>query len=200
MHCSAVFSSMAGGPQSSAPWARPIPGRLGHVHLATPFPMTVQELIRRYGLEPHPEGGWYREVHRSGELVGRQDGCRRSGLTAILFLLPQDDISRWHRVCGADESWHHAGGAPLELLCLPPEGGRLRRQHLASLAAPMDLPEESAMPLAIVPAGWWQAARSLGAWSLMSCCVGPGFDFADFSLLRDLPAARHPAGALVEFL
>jgi predicted cupin superfamily sugar epimerase len=52
----------------------------------------------------------------------------------------------------------------------------------------------------MVPAGWWQAARSLGAWSLASCCVGPGFDFADFTLLRDLHPAQHPGGALSLFL
>lgn len=172
--------------------------------------MSVEALIRRYRLAPHPEGGWYRELHRSPEPVSRADGQRRPGLTTILFLLPQGEISRWHRVCHADESWHHAGGAPLELLCLAPQGGEPRRQRLASLSAdpladlaadPLRGPADHiAMPLAIVPAGWWQAARSLGSWSLVSCCVGPGFDFADFTLLRDLPAAQRPAGALVDFL
>lgn len=163
--------------------------------------MSVEPLIRRYGLEPHPEGGWYREVHRSGELVSRLDGHRRAALTTILFLLPQGEISRWHRVACADESWHHAGGAPLELLALPPEGGAPRRQRLSAVPSePGGLPEELVTPLAVVPAGWWQAARSLGAWSLVSCCVGPGFEFADFTLLRDLPLAQHPIGALAEFL
>ena len=166
-----------------------------------PMSMTVEPLIRRYGLEPHPEGGWYREVHRSGELVSRLDGQRRAALTAILFLLPQGEISRWHRVSDADETWHHAGGAPLELLALSPEGGELRHQRLSAVhVQPQGWPEETATPLAVVPAGWWQAARSLGAWSLVSCCVGPGFDFADFTLLRDLPPAQHPSGALAEFL
>lgn len=163
--------------------------------------MSVELLIQRYRLEPHPEGGWYRELHRSSESVSCADGQRRPGLTTILFLLPQGEISRWHRVSRADESWHHAGGAPLELLCLPPEGGALRRQRLSALLPPLaDSMSEPAMPLAVVPAGWWQAARSLGAWSLVSCCVGPGFDFADFTLLRDLPQAQHPDGVLAEFL
>ena len=166
--------------------------------MPSPQLMTVEALIRRYRLEPHPEGGWYRELHRSREAVSRADGQRRAGLTAILFLLPQGEISRWHQVCGADESWHHAGGAPLELLCLPPEGGALRRRRLATQL--LDPAEEEAMPLAIVPAGWWQAAHSLGAWSLVSCCVGPGFDFADFTLLRDLHSSQHPEGALPAFL
>lgn len=166
--------------------------------------MTVQELIRRYGLEPHPEGGWYRELHRSAARVSRADGQRRSALTAILFLLPAGEISRWHRVSGADETWHHAGGAPLELLRLPPGGQDARRLWLAAVGddSPAGEPscDEGSTPLAIVPAGWWQAARSLGCWSLVSCCVGPGFDFADFTLLRDLSPDQHPRGALPEFL
>lgn len=167
--------------------------------------MGVEELIRRYALEPHREGGWYREIHRSAACVSREDGERRSGLTAILFLLPAEEISRWHRVNGADESWHHAGGAPLELLRLPPEGGVAQRLRLAApdpeqAVAAEGLDEGRDEPLAVVPAGWWQAARSLGAWSLVSCCVGPGFDFADFTLLRDLHPTHHPGGALAPFL
>jgi predicted cupin superfamily sugar epimerase len=163
--------------------------------------MSVEALIRRYRLTPHPEGGWYRELHRSPEPVSRADGQCRPALTTILFLLPQGEISRWHRVSGADESWHHAGGAPLELLCLPPNGGELHRLHLATLPPlPVSPQQEMAMPVAVVPAGWWQAARSLGDWSLVSCCVGPGFDFADFTLLRHLHPAQHPGGALPDFL
>lgn len=183
-----------------------------------PSPMSVALLIRRYGLQPHPEGGWYREMHRSQESVQRRDGESRTALTAILFLLPQGEISRWHRVSAADETWHHAGGAPLELFCLPPSGGALRRQRLASVVID-ETPERSqgdlgepedqgvdghvqrqAEPLAIVPAGWWQAARTLGDWSLVSCCVGPGFDFSDFTMLRDLPPQRRPRQALPELL
>ncbi len=176
--------------------------------------MSVQQLIRHYGLEPHPEGGWYREVHRSGKSVRRADGVVRSALTAILFLLPHGEISRWHRVAAADETWHHAGGDPLELLTLPPQGGPLRRQRLAAMSLAsglepggvdaasdgLDGAGDLASPLAVVPAGWWQAARSLGAWSLVSCCVGPGFDFDDFQLLRDLPQPQHPSGVLADYL
>lgn len=163
--------------------------------------MGVDALIRHYRLEPHPEGGWYRELHRSAEPVRRADGQSRAGLTAILFLLPAGEISRWHRVRGADESWHHAGGAPLELLCLPPGGGVPQRHRLMALTESPRQPDAAAtLPVAVVPSGWWQAARSLGSWSLVSCCVGPGFDFADFTLLRDLPAARHPPGVLADLL
>lgn len=164
--------------------------------------MTVEELIRRYDLQPHPEGGWYREVHRSAAQVTRADGQRRDALTAILFLLQAGERSCWHRVRHADETWHHAGGDPRELLCLPPQGGAVQRRRLLSLgesSAPRQACPEGE-PLGIVPAGWWQAAHSLGRWSLVSCCVGPGFDFADFTLLRDLPSPQWPQGLLPEFL
>ena len=154
--------------------------------------MDVQALIERYGLQPHPEGGWYRELHRSRQMVVRADGQRRSAVTAILFLLEAGAVSRWHRVSHADETWHFAAGDPLELLLLPPGAGEIQRCRLGPMSA--------AEPLAVVPAGWWQAAQSLGAWSLVSCCVGPGFDFVDFTLLRDLPPDQRPARALPAFL
>ena len=146
---------------------------------------TVEQTIVQLDLQPHPEGGWYREIHRSPIGVHRPDGSRRNGLTVILFLLGADDISRWHRVSGADEVWSYAGGDPLELSCLPPQGGTSSLLLLGS----------DHHPVAVVPAGHWQAARCLGAWTLVSCCVGPGFDFADFTLLADLPSQDHPTGA-----
>ena len=107
----------------------------------------------------------------------RGDGQARSALTVILFLLPAGAISRWHRVQGADESWHFIGGDPLELLQLPPAGGEAQASRLG-----FDAADAALLPVVVVPSGWWQAARSLGAWSLVSCCVGPGFDFQDFEL------------------
>ncbi len=159
------------------------------------FMKTPAELIERYCLRPHPEGGWYRELHRSPQRVVRGDGEQRSGLTAILFLLEGDAVSRWHRLRGADETWHFVAGDPLELLMLP-AGGGLERYHLGPIEANL----LGAEPIAVVPADCWQAARSLGAWTLVSCCVGPGFDFADFILLRALPGAEHPPDALADFL
>ena len=85
---------------------------------------TAQDWIERLGLEPHPEGGWYRELHRSPLTLRRDaDGQARCGITLIVYLLEGGAISRWHRVQGADEIWHHGGGAPIGLLRLPPEGG-----------------------------------------------------------------------------
>lgn len=156
-------------------------------------------LITELGLHPHPEGGWYRELHRSSEVVRRRDGGERAGLTVILFLLVEGSVSRWHRVQGADETWHHAGGSPLELWRLPPVGGVAEAVRLGPLPPP-SVQQPAPEPVLVVPAGWWQAARPLGPWSLVSCCVGPGFDFADFELLRDRPRPQRPPGALAWLL
>ena len=82
----------------------------------------VQTLIQQLQLIPHPEGGWYRELHRSQNPVQRQDSVERPALTAILFLLPASAISCWHRVIGADEAWTHIEGATLELFQCQADG------------------------------------------------------------------------------
>jgi hypothetical protein len=94
-------------------------------------------------------------------------------------------------VRGADEIWQHLAGAPLQLWRLPPGGGQSEVLTLAPLQ-----PRVGTMtPCQVVAADWWQAARSLGAWSLVSCCVGPGFEFADFELLRERPGGTALPGA-----
>ena len=131
----------------------------------------ADQLIRDLGLQPHPEGGHYAEVHRS------------PAVTAIYFLLRGEEISRWHRV-RSDEIWHHYEGAPLELLRIPPDQTRIERARLGPLAGDE---EPVQAPVQCVPAHWWQAARSLGDYTLVGCTVGPGFEFADFELLRERP-------------
>jgi len=149
----------------------------------------VAEIVAALDLQPHPEGGWYRETFRSALKVRRADGAQRDAFTQILFLLGPGEISRWHRVHHADESWCCLAGDPLALLMLGsgPEGLQEWR-----------LQPGSAQSL-VVPAGVWQAARALGRWSLMTCAVAPGFDFADFQLLSELSAAEHPPAALPEY-
>ena len=90
----------------------------------------TEALIQQLDLMPHPEGGWYRELHRSSDQVQRQDGSERSALTAILFLLPAGAVSCWHRVIGADEVWTHVDGATLELLQCQADGTGLQRDAL----------------------------------------------------------------------
>jgi len=139
------------------------------------------QLIRDLGLQPHPEGGHYAEVHRS------------AAVTSIYFLLAAGEASRWHRV-RSEEIWHFYEGAPLELLQLTPAGTELERIALGPL-------EDRQEPVHCVPANYWQAARSRGAYTLVGCTVAPAFQFADFALLKDSPALAaaigrdHPAVA-----
>jgi predicted cupin superfamily sugar epimerase len=140
----------------------------------------VAQLIEMLGLAPHPEGGHYREIWRAELGVAPADGrTARAALTSIYYLLPAGAKSRWHRV-RSDELWHHYEGAPLELLVMPPEDLGLDRLRLGPLA-----PGQA--PVQCVPAHHWQAAHSLGEYTLVGCSVGPGFEFADFELLRDHP-------------
>lgn len=157
----------------------------------------AQAMVERLGLIPHPEGGSYRELHRSGEQVRRcRDDALREGLTLIAYLLRRDEVSRWHRVRGSDEIWYHGAGAPLDLWTLPPQGGEASRCGLGPLSG---AGEEDA-PVRVVSADWWQAARSRGAWSLVYCSVGPGFAFADFELLTQTAPGLRLQGAVPELL
>jgi predicted cupin superfamily sugar epimerase len=129
----------------------------------------ADRLIAALRLQPHPEGGWYRETFRDAvEALGRA----RS--TAIYFLLKAGEASHWHRV-DATEIWCWHRGGPLELaIAAPGEAG-------TRLVLGPDV-EGGQTPQAVVPAFAWQAARALGAYALVSCMVAPGFSFAGFEL------------------
>jgi uncharacterized protein len=143
--------------------------------------MDAKTIISKYGLVPHPEGGWYRELYRAAESVRcLGDGRVRSASTAIHFLLDAGGVSRWHRVV-SDELWHFCEGDPLDLREIGPDLSRLDSHRLGG---------DGGEWFRVVPAGAWQAARSLGACSLVTCVVSPGFDFSDFRLLADEPGAR----------
>ncbi len=143
-------------------------------------PDRAARLIEELGLAPHPEGGWYRELHRSTGTVAPADGRpSRPAITSIYYLLPAGSHSRWHRVA-SDEVWHFYEGDPLELLVAPPDLAHVERVRLGPALATHG-------PVHTVPAGWWQAARPRGHYTLAGCTVGPGFDYADFAFLRDHP-------------
>lgn len=154
------------------------------------LPARAATLIERLALRPHPEGGHYAEVFRSAQEIATPRGPR-AALTSIYFLLCAGEISRWHRVL-SDEVWCHLEGAPVELHLLGDAPCRLQSALLAPVS-PRTLPQ------CTVAAGQWQAARSQGDYSLAACMVAPGFDFADFTLMRsDDPlrtwlAREHPA-------
>jgi predicted cupin superfamily sugar epimerase len=127
------------------------------------------EVIAALGLGPHPEGGHFRETWRD-----RPTGGGRGAGTAILFLLAAGERSHWHRVDAA-ELWIWLAGAPLELAISEDARSVTTRRLDASLA-------DDGFPQAVVPAGAWQGARSLGNWTLVSCVVTPAFEFAGFEL------------------
>lgn len=138
--------------------------------------MSAEDIIRKLELQPHPEGGWYRQTWAGPLVAGRASG------TAILFLLRAGERSHWHRV-DADEIWLWHAGAPL-VLALGVETAE------DVLLGPDVLADQVVQ--ALVPAGWWQAARSTGGWTLVSCTVSPGFRFEGFELAPpgwDLPRA-----------
>jgi uncharacterized protein len=111
--------------------------------------------------------------------------------------LERDQLSRWH-VVQADELWHFYGGAPLELLEYDPTTRKLTRHLLSHVDT---APAAGAASVAVIPTGVWQAARSVGEYSLVGCTVGPGFEFADFQFTSDLPShAEHFAGELAPFV
>src|SRR6476469_4781570 len=143
-------------------WRGPMKGSHG--------PPRAAELIAKLQLAPHPEGGHYRETCRDTRLI---EG--RPASTAILFLLARGERSHWHRI-DAVEVWHFYAGAPLAL-----EIARHKNAPVTRVTVGIDL-ANGERPQAIVPAHAWQAAQSLGDWTLAGCTVAPGFDFEGFEL------------------
>ena len=131
--------------------------------------LSAAEVMRLLDLKPHPEGGHYRQTFRDPRTVD----AGRAASTAIYFLLARGERSHWHKVDAA-EVWHYYGGAPLAL-SIADQAQRSTVQLGPDLAA-------GERPQAIVPAGVWQAAETLGAWTLVGCTVAPGFEFAGFEL------------------
>jgi uncharacterized protein len=133
------------------------------------MPLTATDIIGLLDLEPHPEGGHYRQTFRDQVTVAES----RSASTAIYFLLARGERSHWHRI-DAVEIWHWHAGAPLEL-DIATTHGRERIVLGHDLAA-------GERPQGIVPAYAWQAAVSRGDWTLVGCTVAPAFEFAHFEM------------------
>lgn len=136
------------------------------------------QLIRRLKLQPHPEGGFYREIHRAAGTVPTARG-ERAAVTGIYFLLVRGQKSVFHRV-RSDEIWHWYEGAALRLIDVD---AKLKKSTQYRLG-----PERGATRQVVtIAAHHWQAAESTGDYTLVGCTVAPGFDFSDFTLLRDEP-------------
>jgi predicted cupin superfamily sugar epimerase len=133
------------------------------------LPPSAADIIARLELQPHPEGGYYRETFRDA----RTDAGGRARSTAIYFLLARGERSHWHRI-DAVEIWHYYAGSALTLK-IADDDGQWRFRLGPDLAA-------GELPQAVVPAHAWQSAESSGDWTLVGCTVAPGFDFATFEL------------------
>lgn len=129
---------------------------------------SATRIIEALGLQPHPEGGHYRETWRDAPAHGR----RGTG-TAIYYLLAAGEVSAWHRI-DAVEIWHFYAGEPLRLAT------RMGDDETAFTLGPNIVGGH--VPQAVVPAGAWQSARPLGAWTLVGCTVSPAFDFRGFEM------------------
>ncbi|MBJ3777193.1 cupin domain-containing protein [Acuticoccus mangrovi] len=137
--------------------------------------MTPAEIIAALGMQPHPEGGHFVETFRDAPEGGRGHS------TAIYYLLEAGQMSAWHRVDAA-EVWHHYVGGPLALT-IAPDGGAATTHHLGGDLAAGERPQ------IVVPAGHWQTAEPLGAFTLVGCTVAPGFAFEGFEMA---PAGWRP--------
>ncbi|TNE72952.1 cupin domain-containing protein [bacterium] len=135
---------------------------------------SIERIIQQLELQPHPEGGWYRETWRSDEVLIREDGKSRSSGTAIYFLVPQGIITSWHKVKSA-EMWHFYAGSPL-ILELETELGDVEEVIMSSNL------DGGFVPQVLVKPNQWQRAYSTGLYSLVGCTVSPGFDFEDFEM------------------
>ena len=143
--------------------------------------MTAREFVQHYSLQPHPEGGWYKQTYKSAELIPhaslppRFKGDRAFS-TAIYFLLAAGDFSAFHRI-QSDECWHFYAGDPLEVYIIN-SGGKLDIITLGN-----DISKGQLFQF-VVPAGCWFASRPAkeSAFSFVGCTVAPGFDFADFEM------------------
>jgi predicted cupin superfamily sugar epimerase len=137
--------------------------------------------IDKLKLEPHPEGGFYRETYRSETVIPRSAlpasfGGDRVASTAIYFLLAGDDFSAFHRIA-SDEMWHFYAGHPLSVHVID-EDGRSSEIKLGRN------PDRGEVLHAVVPSGCWfgSCLAEPDTFALVGCTVAPGFDFTDFEM------------------
>jgi predicted cupin superfamily sugar epimerase len=143
---------------------------------------SVNQIIDAYGLSPHPEGGYYKEVYRSGQVVvSSAAAANRSAVTHIYFLLATGQVSRFHRVAH-DEIWNFYEGDPLKIV-----------QYDGETMTETVVGPRSSSYVCVVAGGRFQAAESMGAYSLAGCTVAPGFEFSDFSFLSSEERKRMRA-------
>jgi hypothetical protein len=154
------------------------------------FDITVQQLVQQFQLQPHPEGGYYKETYRSPEIIpqqilSRNFGGDRAFSTAIYFLLEKENFSAFHRI-ESDEVWHFYAGQTL-LVHIIHLNGKLETIHLGN-----DILKGEQFQY-VVPARCWFASEPAvdAAFSFVGCTVAPGFDFEDFELAKADELVKH---------
>lgn len=157
----------------------------------------VFELVDLLEMEPHVGGGYIQEFFRSTNVIHLPGNkVERRALTTIYYLLGAGEYDSWHRLEG-DEVWHYHEGAKLELIWI--EQGK--QKYTNCLIGEID---SSSKPIAVVPGGCWQMARTTGEYTLVGCTMGPGFEYEDYQLLRNFPEAAsgimHRFPELAEYL
>ncbi len=144
--------------------------------------------IEQLNLQPHPEGGFFKETYRALGTVTLDDNCTRSYSTGIYFLLLENIFSAFHRI-KSDEMWHFYAGDSIHIYWLDTKG-QLRIETLGSNF------EKNEQFQLVVPAHTWFAARMAqpNTFGLVGCTVAPGFDFQDFEMAnRDMLIKKYPA-------
>ena len=147
------------------------------------------EIINKFNLTLYPEGGCFREIIPSENLVTRNDSQKRNNITRIYYLFCESEKSKWHRLNCSDEISIYLRGAPLNLYFLDDDNKKLRNIRL-----------DSNNPIERIPSGYLQAASSSEEFTLTSCPVGTGFDFKDFEMLRNIDPSLRPAKAIQELI
>jgi len=135
---------------------------------------TIQSLIRAYDLQPHPEGGYFKEKYRSDQTVFSKEAQKeRQAISHIYYLLTKGQVARFHKVLH-DEIWHVYQGSPMKLIYL--DGTEMKEEIFGPGCKEY---------FAVIKGGQYQAAESTGDYTLIGCTVGPGFNYEDWILLAD---------------
>lgn len=140
----------------------------------------IEQLKQVFDLKPHPEGGFYSEQYRSSDvIVSPHNQKQRSTLTHIYFMLTENDFSRWHKVLH-DEIWHVYEGDPLRILSFDEAQNKPIEDEVIGVMNP----QNNTHHFKVIEGGQFQAAETTGLYTLVGCCVAPGFDFEDFSYIE----------------
>ena len=155
--------------------------------------MKLSEIISMLGLKQHPEGGFYKRIYTSDDMVTTVNPpcskIERPCSTSIYYLLKQDDFSAWHRL-KSDEQWHHYEGNPVTIYAIDPNTRELLHYELGSIL-------DHKSPHVLIKRGFWFSAQSIGtengSFSFVGCTVTPGFDFDDYELAeREALMSEYP--------